>query len=72
MTSKTLSQGILRALAIIAGILLLGYFLYQIQSVLAYIAIAAVISLIGRPIVLFLRKKFISSSHVDWELKMNV
>ena len=57
MTSKTLSQGILRALAIIAGILLLGYFLYQIQSVLAYIAIAAVISLIGRPIVLFLRKK---------------
>jgi len=57
MTSKTLSEGILRALAIIAGILLLGYFLYQIQSVLVYIAIAAIISLIGRPIVLFLRKR---------------
>jgi len=57
MTPKTLSEGILRALAIIAGILLLGYFLYQISSVLAYIAIAAVTSLIGRPIVLFLRKR---------------
>lgn len=57
MTPKTLSEGILRALAIIVGILLLGYFLYQIQSVLVYIAIAAVISLIGRPIVLFLRKR---------------
>jgi len=57
MTSKELSNGILRALAIIAGILLLGYFLYQIRSVLTYIAIAAVISLIGRPIVLFLRRK---------------
>lgn len=57
MTPKTLSQGILRALGIIVGILLLGYFLYQIQSVLVYITIAAVISLIGRPIVLFLRKR---------------
>jgi len=57
MTSKIISEGILRALAVIVGILLLGYFLYQISSVLVYIAIAAVISLIGRPIVLFLRRK---------------
>jgi len=57
MTSKSISNGILRALAIIAGVLLLGYFLFQIRSVLTYIAIAAVISLIGRPIVLFLRRK---------------
>ena len=57
MTAKTISQGILRALAVIVGILLLGYFLYQISSVLTYIAIAAVISLIGRPIVLFLRRR---------------
>ncbi len=57
MTAKTISEGILRALAVIVGILLLGYFLYQISSVLIYIAIAAVISLIGRPIVLFLRRK---------------
>lgn len=57
MKVKEISNGILRAVAIIAGILLLGYFLYRIKSVLTYIAIAAVISLIGRPIVLFLRRK---------------
>ncbi len=57
MNVKEISNGILRAVAIIAGILLIGYFLYRIKSVLIYIAIAAVISLIGRPIVLFLRRK---------------
>jgi len=57
MTAKTISEGILRAIGVIVGIVLLGYFLYQISSVLIYIAIAAVISLIGRPIVLFLRRK---------------
>lgn len=39
------------------GIALLLYFLYQIQSVIAYLAIAAVIALIGRPIVRFLRDR---------------
>ncbi|MGB5555482.1 MAG: AI-2E family transporter [Flavobacteriaceae bacterium] len=57
MTSKNISDGILRAIGIIAGILLLFYFLYKIQSVLAYLAIAAVIALIGRPVILFLRRK---------------
>ncbi len=57
MTSKTIANGILRAVAIIAGIILLGYFLFKIQSVIAYLAIAAVIALLGRPIVLFLRAK---------------
>lgn len=58
MNEKTFSYGILRVLGIIAGILLLLFFLYQIQSVLVYIAIAGVISLIGRPFVIFLRSKF--------------
>jgi predicted PurR-regulated permease PerM len=57
MTSKTIANGILRALGIILGIVLLGYFLYKIQSVIIYILIAAVLSLIGRPIILFLRRK---------------
>lgn len=57
MNSKTISNGILRAGAIILGIALVLYFLYKIQSVIGYIAIAAVISLIGRPIVLFLERK---------------
>ncbi len=57
MNSNTISNGILRALAIILGIALVLYFLYQIQSVIVYVAIAAVISLIGRPIILFLRRR---------------
>ncbi|MFV0565376.1 MAG: AI-2E family transporter [Flavobacteriaceae bacterium] len=57
MNSKTIANGILRAIAIISGIGILLYFLYAIRSVIGYIAIAAVISLIGRPLVLFLQNK---------------
>jgi len=57
MTSNTITNGILKALVIIAGVLLLLFFLYKIQSVLAYIAIAGVTSLIGRPIVRFFKIK---------------
>ena len=57
MNSNTITNGILKALAIILGIGVLLYFLYQIKVVIVYIAIASVISLIGRPIVLFLRRK---------------
>lgn len=57
MTSKTISNGIIKAIGIISGIVLLLFFLYKIQSVLAYLAFAAVIALIGRPIVLFQRRK---------------
>ena len=57
MTSKTIANGILRAIGVITAIVLILYFLYKIQAVLVYITIAMVCSLIGRPIVLFLRKK---------------
>jgi len=57
MNSKDISNGILRALAIIAGVALVLFFLYKIQSVILYIIIAAIISLIGLPIVRFLKKK---------------
>ena len=57
MKSKIIANGILRALAILLGIFLLGYFLYMIQSVIVYIIIAAVLSLIARPFIRFLRKK---------------
>lgn len=57
MSVKIISNGILRALAIVLGISLLCYFLYLIQSVLVYIAIAAVIALIARPLIIFLRRK---------------
>lgn len=57
MTSKTIANGILRAVAIILSIALLLFFIYKIQSVIVYIAVAGVISLIGRPIILFLRRR---------------
>ncbi|MCF6346874.1 MAG: AI-2E family transporter [Flavobacteriaceae bacterium] len=57
MNSKTIANGILRAIAIILGVLLLLYFLFKIQSVLVYVIIAAVLSLIARPIIIFLRRK---------------
>ena len=57
MTYKTISYGILKALGIILGILILLFFLWEIQSVIIYIGIAAVLSLIGRPAVLFMRHK---------------
>ncbi|NJB70320.1 putative PurR-regulated permease PerM [Saonia flava] len=57
MKSKTIAEGIVKAIGILLGLALLLYFLYKIQAVLVYIAIAAVVSLIGRPIVLFLRRK---------------
>ena len=57
MTSKTISKGILRAIGFIVGVVLLLYFLFTVRSVLAYLAIAAVVALIGRPLVKFLRLK---------------
>jgi predicted PurR-regulated permease PerM len=57
MNSRIISNGILRAIGIILAVLLILFFLYKIQSVIVYIAIAAVVSLIGRPIVLFLRRR---------------
>ena len=57
MNSNTITYGILRAVAIIAGILGLLWFLYQVQSVIVYIGFASVISLIGRPFVIFLKNK---------------
>ncbi|MEQ9582803.1 MAG: AI-2E family transporter, partial [Arenibacter sp.] len=57
MTSKTIAEGILRALGVILAIVILLAFLYKISAVLIYIARAGVASLIGRPIVLFFRQK---------------
>lgn len=57
MNSNTITNGILKAIAIIAGVLLLLYFLYEIQSVIAYISISIIIALIGSPIIHFLKRK---------------
>ena len=57
MDSNEIKKGIIRAVAYIIGIALLLLFIYKIQSVILYIIIAAIISLIGLPIVKFLKTK---------------
>ncbi|WP_274476213.1 AI-2E family transporter [Mangrovimonas aestuarii] len=57
MNSKIIANGILRAIAILLGISLLLWFIFKIQSVIVYLVIAAVVSLIGRPVVIFLTRK---------------
>ncbi|OUS00080.1 AI-2E family transporter [Flavobacteriales bacterium 33_180_T64] len=57
MNSKTIANGILRAIGIIVAITLVIYFFYKVQSVIVYLLIAAVISLIGKPIIIFLRRR---------------
>ena len=62
MKAKAISIGILRAVAIICGIGLVLWLLFELQSVILYLAVASVLSLIGRPIVIFLKRKFKMSS----------
>ncbi len=57
MDSKTIANGILRAIAVLTGVVLLLYFLYLIQTVLIYLLFAGVVALIGRPVVQFLKKR---------------
>lgn len=57
VTSKTIANGILRALVIIAAFCLLLLFLYQIQTVILYLFIALILSMIASPIVYFLKRK---------------
>jgi len=57
MNSNSLTKSILKTIAILVGVFLLLLFLYKIQSVLIYIAIASVIALVGRPLNLFLKQK---------------
>lgn len=57
MNSNTITKGILKAITILIGVFLLLFFLYKIQSVIVYIAISAVLSLIGSPINRFLKRR---------------
>jgi predicted PurR-regulated permease PerM len=57
LTSKIISNGILKAVATILFVVLFLYFLYQIQSVLIYLLVALILTLIGNPILNFYKKK---------------
>ena len=57
LTSKTIANGILRAIGILTLIVLLLYFIYQIQTVLVYLVVAIIFSMIANPIIEFFRRK---------------
>ncbi|HQE35058.1 MAG TPA: AI-2E family transporter [Flavobacterium alvei] len=57
ITSKIIANGILRAIAILVFTALSFYFLYLIQSVLIYLVVALILTLIGNPILDFFKKK---------------
>ena len=57
MNANTLSKGLLKTIGILIGISLGLYVLYQIKTVLIYLIVASVISLIARPFLLFFEQK---------------
>ena len=57
MNSKTLANGILRATGILIAIALLLNFLYLIQSVIIFLVVALILTLIGNPILDFFKRR---------------
>jgi len=57
MTSTTIAKGILKAIGVLVAVVLTLYLLYLVQSVLIYLAVSLILTLIGMPIVKFLRNK---------------
>ena len=57
MTSNTIAQGILKAVGIIVGVVLLALGLYKLQNIIIYILLATVLALIGRPMIRFFKKR---------------
>jgi predicted PurR-regulated permease PerM len=57
VTSKTIANGIVRAVLITAAIYIGLLFLYKIQSVLIYLFVALIVAMIASPIVHFLKRR---------------
>jgi len=60
--AKAITIGILKSIAVITGILLLFWFAFKIQALILYIGIAMIISLLGRPVVIFLKRRLCMGS----------
>ena len=58
MNYKEISKGIIRSVLILLATALGLFLLNEIQILISYIVIAAVVSLIGRPFVRFFTEKF--------------
>lgn len=60
--AKAITIGILKALGVLVGIVILFWFLFQIKALLLYIGLALVLSLIGRPVIIFLKRLRINNT----------
>jgi len=58
MTSKDITVGIVKAVALIFASCLVVFFLYKITTVIIYCLVAIVISLLLNPLVVFFKRKF--------------
>ena len=56
LDSTVISKGIVKAVLILFGISLLGYFLFSIRQIIAYIVVASIIALLGNPLMRRLKK----------------
>lgn len=72
MNSKIIANGILRAIGVLAAIAIVLFFLFKIQSVLIYLAIAAVLSLIASPLLNFLQTKLKVPNAISVVIAMSV
>lgn len=70
MNPRIISQGILRAVGILSALLLLLYVLHSLSALIGYLVIAAIISLMGRPISFFLQKRLKLSTTLSALLTM--
>lgn len=57
MTSNTIARGIVKSVAVLTAVVLLAYFIFLIQSVLAYVLISLIVTMMGLPIISFLKTK---------------
>ena len=57
MTSKELSNGILRTIAILAGISLFLFLFYKLSTLIIYLIVSILFTLLGNPLVHFLQSK---------------
>lgn len=57
MTAKTLSNGLLRTIAILTALTCLAYLLLKIQTIFIYLLVALILTLIGNPIQQFFKNR---------------
>lgn len=57
ITSKIIANGILRAIGLLVLAVVCIYFLYLIQSIVIYLVVALILTLIGNPILDFFKKR---------------